>query len=216
LRADLSGLDVQMVHSAMAEPALALLEFYSIAAGIEAGDAMVKRAPVERILAGTIQPGYFLVLVTGEVADVSEAVEAGLATGGEALRDRLLLPNVHAGVVAALRGERALAGAGAGAFDALGIVETETVAAAIQAADAGLKGAEVALNQLRLGDGLGGKGLTLFSGLVSNVEAAVAIGGDIVSAQVVRRVVIAQLHGEMWANVNASGRFGDLFGWLPS
>jgi microcompartment protein CcmL/EutN len=195
----------------MTVPSLALLEFYSIAAGIEAGDAMVKRAPVERIYAGTIQPGYFLVLVTGEVADVTEAVDAGLATGGDYLRDRLLLPNVHPGVVAALRGERALAGA-----DALGIVETETVAAAIRAADAGLKGAEVVLNQLRLGDGLGGKGLALFSGLVADVEAAVAIGGDVAVAQVVRRVVIAQLHGEMWTNVNGSGRFGDLFAWPVS
>ena len=77
----------------MTSPALALLEFHSIAAGIEAGDAMVKRAPVERILSGTIQPGYYLVLVTGEVADVDEAVAAGLLVGGDALRDRLLLPN---------------------------------------------------------------------------------------------------------------------------
>jgi microcompartment protein CcmL/EutN len=200
----------------MDAPALALLEFHSIAAGIEAGDAMVKRAPVERILAGTIQPGYFLVLVTGEVADVVEAVDAGEAAGGESLRDRLLLPNIHPGVVAALRGARAPGEAGAGAFDALGIVETETVAAAIRAADAGLKGAEVALNQLRLGDGLGGKGLALFSGLVSDVEAAVAIGGDVVADRVVRRVVIAQLHGEMWANVNGSGRFGDHFEWPVS
>ncbi|MEZ4591323.1 MAG: BMC domain-containing protein [Chloroflexota bacterium] len=38
-------------------PALALLEFSSIAAGIEAGDAMVKRAPVSKIQSGTVQPG---------------------------------------------------------------------------------------------------------------------------------------------------------------
>jgi microcompartment protein CcmL/EutN len=194
-------------------PALALLEFHSIAAGIEAGDAMVKRAPVERILAGTIQPGYYLVLVTGEVADVVEAVDAGVLASGESLRDRLLLPNVHPGVVAALGGERAPGGETAAA-DALGIVETTTVAAGILAADAGLKGAEVRLNQLRLGDGLGGKGLALFAGLISNVEAAVAIGGDAVANMVVRRAVIAQLHGEMWDNVNASGRFGDHFAWL--
>ncbi len=196
----------------MTAPALALLEFHSIAAGIEAGDAMVKRAPVERILAGTIQPGYYLVLVTGEVADVSEAVDAGVLTGGEALRDRLLLPNVHPGVVAALGGARESGGEKAAA-DALGIVETETVAAGILAADAGLKGAEVRLNQLRLGDGLGGKGLALFTGLVSDVETAVAIGGDTVAAHVVRRAVIARLHGEMWENVNGSGRFGDHFTW---
>ena len=195
----------------MASPALALLEFNSIAAGIEAGDAMVKRAPIDRILSGTIQPGYYLVLVTGEVADVTEAVEAGLASGGDYLRDRLLLPNVHPGVIEALGGSRAPA-----ATDALGIVETSTVASAIMAADAGLKGAEVQLNQLRLGDGLGGKGLALFCGMVADVEAAVAIGGDAVSDMVVRRVVIAQLDGEMWANVNASGRFGDHYEWPAS
>lgn len=195
----------------MTFPALALLEFHSIAAGIEAADAMVKRAPVERILTGTIQPGYYLALVTGEVADVTEAVDAGVLVGGEALRDRLLLPNVHPGVVEALRGARV-----PGATDALGVVETATVAAAIVAADAGLKGAEVRLNQLRLGDGLGGKGLAIFAGVVADVEAAVALGGDAVAAQVVRRVVIAQLHGEMWENVNNSGRFGDHFAWPPA
>ena len=195
----------------MASPALALLEFNSIAAGIEAGDAMAKRAPIDRILSGTIQPGHYLVLVTGEVADVTEAVEAGLASGGDYLRDRLLLPNVHPGVIEALGGSRAPA-----ATDALGIVETSTVASAIMAADAGLKGAEVQLNQLRLGDGLGGKGLALFCGVVADVEAAVAIGGDAVSDMVVRRVVIAQLDGEMWANVNASGRFGDHYDWPAS
>jgi len=195
----------------MTAPALALLEFHSIAAGIEAGDAMVKRAPVERILAGTIQPGYFLVLVTGEVADVTEAMDAGLLVAADFVRDRLLLPNVHPGVVAALRGERATADA-----ESLGIVETATVASAILAADAGLKGAEVFLNQLRLGDGLGGKGLALFGGLVSDVETAVAIGGDLVSAQVIHRAVIARLHGEMWDNVNGSGRFGDHFTWPAS
>ncbi len=199
-----------MANHPMTAPALALLEFHSIAAGIEAGDAMVKRAPVERIRAGTIQPGYYLVLVTGEVADVVEAVDAGIIAGGDALRDRLLLPNVHPGVVAALGGERAPGGDTA---DALGIVETATVAAGILAADAGLKGAEVQLNQLRLGDGLGGKGLALFAGLVSDVEAAVAIGGDLVADQVVRRAVIARLHGEMWDNVNTGGRFGDHFAW---
>jgi len=192
----------------MAAPALALLEFSSLAAGIEAGDAMVKRAPVEQLLTGTIQPGYYLALVIGEVADVEEAVAAGRLASGAYLRDQLLLPNVHPGVVAALRGARAT-----GTAEALGIIETTTVAAAIRAADAGLKGAEVALNQLRLGDGLGGKGLTLFVGLVSDVEAAVAIGSEAVGVQLLRRAVIARLHGEMWANVDGSGRFGDHFGW---
>ena len=61
----------------MIEPALALLEFNSIAAGIQAADAMVKRAPIDVIKAGTVQPGKYLVLIGGQVADVDESLAAG-------------------------------------------------------------------------------------------------------------------------------------------
>ena len=47
------------------EPALGLLEVESIAAGIEVGDAMAKRSPIEVIRAGTVHPGKFLILVGG-------------------------------------------------------------------------------------------------------------------------------------------------------
>ncbi len=121
-------------------PALALLEFNSIAAGIEVGDAMVKHAPVDRIVTGTVQPGHYLVLVAGTVASVEEAVKVGKETGQSVLRDMLFLPNVHPDVVAALSGERLST-----TEDALGIIETGTVASAILAAVAGMKGDEVFL-----------------------------------------------------------------------
>jgi microcompartment protein CcmL/EutN len=196
----------------MFEPALALLEFSSIAAGIQAGDAMVKRAPVEHIRSGTVQPGHYLVLVAGDVASVGEAVQAGVETGQTALRDQLFLPNVHPDVVSALtKGFQP-----AQPVEALGVVETHTVAAAILAADAGLKGALVRLHQLRLADGLGGKGLAIFAGLVTDVEAAVEIGATLAANQLVRRVIIPQLHMEMWDNLNRSSRFGDHFNWPPA
>ena len=194
----------------MTYPALALLEFNSIAAGIEAGDAMIKRAPVEQLRSGTVQPGHYLVLVTGDVASVEEAVAAGQETGQAGVRDSLFLPNVHPDVVTALTSPARPQPAPG---DALGVIETHTVAAAILAADAGLKGAEVGLLQLRLADGLGGKGLALFKGLVADVEAAVEIGAAAAQKQVLRQVVIAQLHGEMWANVSGAGRFGGHFNW---
>lgn len=192
----------------MTDPALALLEFATVAVGIQAGDAMVKRAPVSRIRSGTVQPGYYLVLVAGDVASVAEAVSAGQEVGGADLRDTLYLPQVDPAVVTALSGELQIQ-----ATDALGVVETHTAASAIRAADAGVKGAEVALLQLRLSDGLGGKGLVLFAGVVADVEAAVAIGTAVAEGQLVRQVVIPQLHAEMWENVNGSGRFGGHFGW---
>jgi microcompartment protein CcmL/EutN len=192
----------------MFEPAIALLEFSSIAAGIEAGDAMIKRAPVERILSGTVQPGHYLVLVAGDVAPVEEALVAGRETGNAFVRDTLFLPNVHPAVVSALSGGLEIQPA-----DALGVVETHTVASAINAADAGVKGAEVVLLQLRLADGLGGKGLVLFTGLVADVEAAVEIGSAVAQEQLLRQVIISQLHSEMWESINRNGRFGGHFGW---
>lgn len=192
-------------------PAIALLEFSSIATGIEAGDAMVKRAPVSTIQSGTVQPGRYLVLVAGDVASVEEAFAAGQETGRSALRDALFLPNVHPAVVKAVGGTRQTAQA-----DALGIIETATVAGAILAADAGMKGAEVSLLQLRLADGLGGKGLVYFHGLVADVETAVSLGTTPVRTQLVRQMVIPQLHAEMWENVNRYGRFGEHFGWQAS
>ncbi len=188
----------------MIEPALALLDFSSIAVGIEAADAMVKRAEIDIIRAGTVQPGRYLVLVGGPVAEVQESLAAGREVGGERLLDWVFLPHVHPEVVAAIAGGRV-----PDAADALGVVETTTVAAAIHAADAGIKGADVRLVEVRLADGLGGKGIVLYSGLVADVEAAVEIGVSVLERPdlLVREVVIAQLHSEMWDNVADATRF---------
>ena len=183
-------------------PALALLEFGSIAAGIVAGDAMVKRARLDLIKAGTVQPGKYLVLIGGQVADVEEAIEAARQAEASTLVDIVFLPDVHPDVVAAVAGARR-----SGEGEALGIIETTTVAAIIQAADAGVKGAQVALREVRMADGLGGKGYLLFGGAVADVEAAVAIGSARVPGELVRETVIAQLHQEMVENLATDGRF---------
>jgi microcompartment protein CcmL/EutN len=93
--------------------------------------------------------------------------------------------------------------------DAVGVIETTTVAAAIHAADAGIKGAEVHLIEVRLADGLGGKGIVLFSGLVADVEVAVEIGVGVLEQPglLVQQVVIPQLHPEIWDNIAEATRF---------
>ena len=185
------------------EPALALLELDSIAAGIEAGDAMAKRAPIDVIRAGTVHPGKYLILVGGAVADVEEALDAGREVGASSVLDVVFLPNVHPGLVAAIRGERRAA-----AGEALGVIETATVAAILEAADAGLKGARVRLLELRLADDLGGKGYLLFDGPLADVEAAVEIGaGRIAGLPGLAQRVIPQLHAEMADNLAADARF---------
>lgn len=188
----------------MIEPALALIDFGSIATGIEAADAMVKRASIDVIRAGTVQPGRYLVLIGGNVADVQESLAAGRTVGGESVLDHVFLPSVHPEVVQAIGGGRVPE-----PNDALGVIETSTVAAAIHAADAGIKGADVRLVEIRMADGLGGKGIVLYSGLVSDVEAAVEIGSGVLRpGLLVREVVIPRLHREMWENVSDATRFG--------
>ena len=188
----------------MVEPALALVEFSSIAVGIRTADAMVKRAPIEVIKTGTVQPGKYLVLIGGLVADVEESLAAGREMGAKAVVDYVYLPQVHPEVVDAVGGGRVPQ-----AVDAVGVIETTTVAAAIHAADAGIKGAEVHLIEVRLADGLGGKGIVLFSGLVADVEVAVEIGVGVLEQPglLVQQVVIPQLHPEIWANVAEATRF---------
>ena len=185
------------------EPALGLLELESIAAGIEVGDAMAKRAPVELLRAGTVHPGKYLVLVGGDVADVEEALEAGREIGGLSVRDVTFLANIHPDVVEGVRGTRQAA-----QDEALGIIETATVPAIIRAADAGLKGAGVRLLELHLADDLGGKAYLLFDGAVADVEAAVEIGTAAAGeTRGMHSRVIAQLHREMAHELAASGRF---------
>lgn len=187
------------------QPALALLEFESIAAGITAGDAMVKRAPLDLIKAGTVQPGKYLVLIGGQVADVEEAIDAARSAAPDTLIDIVFLPDVHPDVVAAVAGARRTDDG-----EALGIIETTTVAAIIRAADAGVKGSRVTLRELRMADGLGGKGYLLFGGSIADVEAGVTIGSALVGGQLIRDSVISQLHREMLDNLSVDGRFENL------
>jgi microcompartment protein CcmL/EutN len=186
------------------EPALALIEYSSIAVGIQAADAVAKKAQIRVLKAGTIQPGKFLVLIGGQVGDVEESLSAGRQVGGESVVDFVYLPVVHPEVVEALTGTRRTI-----PVDALGVIETTSVASTILAADAGMKGAGVHLVEIRLGDGLGGKGIVLYSGLVADVETAVELGVGALRRpeHLLRRVVIPQLHPEVWTNLSDSTRF---------
>jgi microcompartment protein CcmL/EutN len=72
-----------------------------------------------------------------------------------------------------------------------------------------VKGADVTVASVRLGDGLGGKGYLFFSGVVAEVEAAVeaAVERTEPPGTLVRSDVIAQLHEEMAENLEAELRF---------
>jgi microcompartment protein CcmL/EutN len=185
-------------------PAICLIEFNNVADGITAADVMTKKAPISMLKSGTISQGKYLVLIGGSTASVKESFQEGMSISSENVVDSLFLPDIHMQVYEAILGNRLPCNA-----EALGIIETGTVAATIQAADAGVKGAKVNIIEVRLADGYGGKGYTLFNGKVENVEAALEIGlQSIESHQVtVFSRIISALHPRVSREIESSLRF---------
>jgi microcompartment protein CcmL/EutN len=110
--------------------------------------------------------------------------------------DQLVIPQVHEQIVPMLKRK---GGRINGTLDAIGVVETTTVAATIASADIALKTATVDLIDVRVANGLGGKSFFTLTGEVSDVRSSVAAGAR--SAQerglLAREVVIASPHPEL-------------------
>jgi len=177
-------------------PALGLVESNSIARGFVIADAMVKKAPVELVLQRTVSPGKHLTLVSGEVADVEEAMRAGVDVAAHTLVDRLELPQPSVELLAALRRE------GIEPKSAVGIVETFSVASTLLAADAATKAAQVTLAELRLADGLGGKAYFVIGGEQADVEAGLyAAEIAIPAGLLLARELIARPHDDLLAHL---------------
>jgi microcompartment protein CcmL/EutN len=174
--------------------AIGLIELNSIALGVMTADEMVKVAPVILIAAMTICPGKYICLVGGEVSAVDSSVRRGREIGAEFMVDSLFIPGIHPDVFPAIMGT-----ADVGEVKALGVIETFSVAASIIAGDGAAKAAAVRLKDLRLGQGLAGKGFVTMTGDVSDVTAGVRAGVALVrpTGMLVKSVIIPRPHGEL-------------------
>jgi microcompartment protein CcmL/EutN len=138
------------------------------------------------------------VLFAGEVQENTYAMERGLAVGGDAVLDHILIPNVHVDLVPAIRGPRRVT-----VHEALGIVEISSVASTILAADAAVKSSAVELIEVRLAMHMGGKGFFLVCGETGDVEEAVATGSEIARERktLIRDVVIPRVSSELLEHI---------------
>jgi len=168
--------------------AIGALELTSIGIGLVAQDAMLKAADVRLVLARTICSGKYFVVVTGPVAAVAAAVEAGIDATPDGLIDHAVIPRIHAAVFPALaqavelhvpaRGTRRAA-----LPEALGVVETFSGVSVLEAADAAAKAGNVTLLRIHLAMALGGKGYLLLAGSVADVQTAIEAGAAVVRAK---------------------------------
>ncbi len=199
-------------------PAIATLEFRDITVGMHATDALLKKAPISLLKCGVISQGRYLSLIAGSTASVQESYEEGLFWGKDGVIDHVFLPDVADPLYEAVFGHRAACQGGA-----IGIIETQTSSCNILATERMLKGTPVTLVELRIADSLlHGKGVSIVSGELYDVEAAVEMAVDFLAAKQrpVLHKVITQTHEALAAQIEWNTSFGDaastnLHGELP-
>jgi microcompartment protein CcmL/EutN len=174
-------------------PALGVLEVSTIARGIVTADAGLKRAPAVLLHSRAVSGGKHLVFFEGGVAEVEEAMGAGRWIAGDLLLDRVELPAADAQVWPMLGAPLAPPDWSAdGRAEAVAIVETKTVCAAIAAADAACKVADVLVRDTRFAVDLAGKAYFTLTGTLDAIEAAARAASDAAADRIVGLEIIAQ------------------------
>jgi microcompartment protein CcmL/EutN len=174
-------------------PALGVLEISTIARGVVVADAGLKRAPAVLLHSRAVSGGKHLVFFEGGVAEVEEAVAAGKLVAGDQLLDRAWLPAADDQVWSMLGAPVAPPDWSADATaEAVAIVETRTVCAAIAAADAACKVAHVLVRDVRFAVDLAGKAYFTLTGALDSIEAAAAAAAAAADDRLVALEIIAQ------------------------
>ena len=174
-------------------PALGVLEIGTIARGIVTADAGLKRAPAVLLHSRAVSGGKHLVFFEGGVAEVEESMGAGRLVAGDLLLDRVELwaadDQVWDMLGAPLTPVDWSADPNA---EAVAIIETRTVCAAIAAADAACKVADVVVRDTRFAVDLAGKAYFTLTGTLDSIQAAAAAASTAAGDRLIGLEVIAQ------------------------
>lgn len=173
--------------------AIGMVETKGLVPVIEAADAMVKAANVQIVQYAKAGSGLATVVVTGDVGAIRAAVDAG-ATAARRVGTVVsvhVIPSLDAGVSQVFNYGEGKDGA-APSRGALGMVETKGYVAAVEAADAMAKSANVDVRGLEMVGG--GLVTVIVTGDVAAVNAATDAGaaaagrvGEVVSVDVIAR-----------------------------
>jgi microcompartment protein CcmL/EutN len=160
----------------MVETAIGLVETRGQAGLVHATDAMNKAGRVDFLRQEHIGSGYVTTMVTGAVGAVRAAVDAGALAAKETgeLLVAHVIPRLHP-VVRDVCLDWKLPEPDIPPYEALGLVETVGFVGLIEAADAGIKAADISItNYFTVGSGLA---TVTFRGSTAEVQAAVSAAG---------------------------------------
>ena len=164
-----------------------------MATGYVVEDVMLKAGSVQLLLARSICSGKFLIVVAGDVASVTAAVEAGGAAAGPSLIERRQIARVHPSVFPAISNAVDIA-------QAVALHRRHRDLLRGQHHRGRGRGGQIrqrTLLRVHLAMALGGKGFVLMAGDVASVQAAVAAGSKVAAEEgmLVGRAVIAAPSG---------------------
>jgi len=176
----------------MRGPALGILEVGTIAKGIVSADAALKRAPAILLSSRAVSGGKHLVMLEGGVAEIDEAMRAGVLAAGTVLLDKVELAMADVQVWAMLGAPLVpLDWTEDPEAEAVAIIETSTVCAAVAAADAACKVADVIVRDTRFAIDLAGKAYFTLTGSLDAIQAAAAAAEAAADQKLVALEVIA-------------------------
>lgn len=175
---------------------LGIMEYRSVAIGLQAADAMAKAAEIKIIMMQTVCPGKYIIMFEGKLSAVRMAMEVGKGERfATVLVDHYCLGNPDASLFAAIYGT-----AEKGKREALGILEGYAVASIVGAADEIVKTSPVRLVEIRLARGMTGKSYAIFTGEVAAVEASLEKAKHVLeeSGMYLHSAVIASPDEQIW------------------
>lgn len=148
--------------------AICVIEFSSVARGIETTDKMLKAAQVRLLKSSTVCPGKYITILSGNAESVKTAMTVGQRDGGEYVLDTLEIHNIHEQLIPAIVQTNSVEHT-----EAIGVMEFYSVTSGIMAADIAAKTAAITLIEIKIGYAIGGKGVVLLTGDVEAVNTAV-------------------------------------------
>lgn len=148
---------------------LGVLEYRSIAKGMEAADDVLKTAAVDLVFAKPVCPGKYIVCIKGSLSAVQAAMAKGTSEKyASLLVDDCFLGNPDPGIFEGLYCSHDIS-----EIEAVGILETYSVASIFQVADDVVKTTPVNILEIRIAKGISGKAYVVFSGELSSVKASI-------------------------------------------
>lgn len=150
---------------------LGIVELNSISKGIFTCDIMMKTSAVELIESYPVCSGKYIIIISGDVASVESSIHEGIKASETYFVDYLIIPHIHQQIIPGLLGTSKTT-----EINAVGVLETFSVASTIIAADASLKSSNVDIIEIRLAKGLGGKAFYTLTGSIASVKSAIEAG----------------------------------------